>query len=155
MATTAIPKPWEYNAQITRVIDGDTVEVTLSKTVTYDFGFKFRDEMTRSFSLRLRLYGIDTPEISGVKKTSQEYAEGKEAEAFATAWLDEHCEKTVDGNWLVFLQTHDGKHLDTKKGKYHGRWYAEVWTRAAAGEERQSLNQALIDAGHDKYTRDD
>jgi micrococcal nuclease len=148
--TTRIEKPWEYNAQVTRVIDGDTVEVSISKTVTYDFGFNYRDEITRSFKMRLRLHGLDTPEVYGVKKGSPEYVAGKAASKFTADWLTEHCELSVDGFWLVHLKTHDTKHLDQARGKYHGRWVAEVWTR----DKQLSLNQALIDAGHDKHTRD-
>lgn len=147
---TDIKKPWEYDARVIRVIDGDTVELIISKTVAYDFGFNFSEEVTRSFKMRLRLHGIDTPEVYGVKRTSQEYADGKEASAFALAWFNKHCEKNEDGHWFVHIKTHDSRHLDSEKGKYHGRWVAEIWT---VNEPRLQLNRALIDAGHDKYTR--
>ncbi len=42
---------YDYRATITRVIDGDTVDAQI------DLGF------TVSVSVRLRLYGIDTPEL--------------------------------------------------------------------------------------------
>lgn len=145
-------EPWEYNAQVKRVIDGDTAELSISKTVTIDFGFKFKQQVSASFEMRLRFYGIDTPEISGVKKTSEEYARGQEAKQFVIEWLDRHCTKSADGNWLVHLKTHDGKRIDAHKGKYHGRWLAEIWTRAIKGEEPLSLNAALIEAGHDKLS---
>lgn len=45
--------PYYYNAKVLEVYDGDTV------TVDVDFGFSIRMEM------RIRLYGIDTPELRG------------------------------------------------------------------------------------------
>ena len=41
---------YEYNCQVTRVVDGDTIDVIL------DLGFKIL------YKSRVRLFGIDTPE---------------------------------------------------------------------------------------------
>ena len=41
---------YEYSAKIRRVVDGDTVDITL------DLGFDIL------YNNRIRLYGIDTPE---------------------------------------------------------------------------------------------
>ena len=41
---------YEYSCEVKRVVDGDTVDVVL------DLGFDI------SYSTRVRLYGIDTPE---------------------------------------------------------------------------------------------
>jgi hypothetical protein len=145
--------PWEYSAQITRVIDGDTVECHITKSKTIDFGFRFKQQVTGEFDMRLRLIGLDTPEISGVKHDSEEYAAGIEAKEFVITWLDKHCSKSADGHWQVLLKTHDGKRLDAHPGKYHGRWLAEVWTRAIGDEVPLSLNEALKAAGHDKLSQ--
>jgi micrococcal nuclease len=47
---------YSYRADIVRVIDGDTVEADI------DLGFKV------SIRLKLRLYGIDAPEVRGEEK---------------------------------------------------------------------------------------
>lgn len=49
---------YEYNAIVTRVIDGDTVEVVV------DLGFDISHRML------VRLWGIDTPEIRGTTKAA-------------------------------------------------------------------------------------
>lgn len=47
------PLPYEYDATLVRVVDGDTVILKV------DLGFKIEVEQT------CRLYGIDTPELIG------------------------------------------------------------------------------------------
>lgn len=51
-------KPYQYQAKVTRVIDGDTLEVVV------DLGFH------ASFSTTLRLYGINAPEMKGTTKAA-------------------------------------------------------------------------------------
>lgn len=51
---------YQYKAKITSVYDGDTV------TATIDLGFNI------SFEVKLRLYGINTPELKGIS-----HVEGK------------------------------------------------------------------------------
>ena len=53
-----------YQATCIRVIDGDTVDLSI------DIGFNIHMEH------RFRLSGIDTPEIFGVSKESEEYQRG-------------------------------------------------------------------------------
>lgn len=50
--------PYYYNAKVLDVYDGDTI------TVDVDFGFSIRMEM------RIRLWGIDTPEIRGKERSN-------------------------------------------------------------------------------------
>jgi micrococcal nuclease len=67
------PTGFVYNAEVLRVIDGDTFELRI------DLGFKIIHENT------FRLYGVNTPEIRGkerpeglkVKKYVKELIEGK------------------------------------------------------------------------------
>ena len=143
---------YEYSARVTRVIDGDTLVVHVTKSKTLDFGFHFKQEIRASFDMRVRLYGIDTPETRG-KKAKTEGEAGRAATKFVIDWLDRYCEKSVEGDWLVHIRTHDGKKIDAHPGKYHDRWIAEVWTRGVdAIPERRSLIEDLKAAGHDKLT---
>lgn len=59
---------YEYNAQVIRVIDGDTFEVKI------DLGFHI------SIVEKIRLYGVDTPEIRTRSKSEKE--KGLEAKKF-------------------------------------------------------------------------
>jgi micrococcal nuclease len=113
---------WLFPAKLLRVVDGDTLDFEV------DLGF-------RTFArIRVRLKGVDTPEVYGVKKDSAEYAKGQEASEFTKAWFAEHGDEC----WLA---------TEKATGKY-GRWIAEVGTPDA-----QSLNQALIDAGYESESK--
>lgn len=61
--TNTVPR--ENMATITRWIDGDTCEAMVEKRIDLDFGFVFE---TR-FPVRLRLRGLDAPEITGATQT--------------------------------------------------------------------------------------
>ena len=69
-------KPYVYNVILERVVDGDTIDVTL------DLGFEVQLK-----NQRLRLNGIDTPESR--TRNLEEKALGKAA----AARLEELCEK--------------------------------------------------------------
>ena len=81
---------YEYKAKIHRIIDGDTVDVTI------DLGF----EMTTK--QRVRLYGINTPETR--TRDLEEKARGKAAKSRLLELLNDCGRKIV-------LRT-------TKRGKY-------------------------------------
>jgi len=117
---------YEYAARVVRVIDGDTIVADV------DLGFHVTVRET------FRLTGINTPEIHGVKKDSEEYRRGMEAKKFVEKLLE-----LTD--WRVMLITQKDA-----QGKY-GRWLAEVlpiipdegvhpWTAA-------SLNESLVKEG--------
>jgi micrococcal nuclease len=91
MAKKAV-KPYVYDAEITRVIDGDTFDFKI------DLGFSIHVKE------RLRLYGVNTPEIKGVERT-----EGLRVKKYVT---DKILNKTFE--ILVY-----------KKGKY-GRYIADL-----------------------------
>jgi micrococcal nuclease len=110
-----------YDASVIRVVDGDTLDLLI------DLGFRVFTKV------RVRLFGVDTPETFGVKKESEEYKAGKAATAFVETWFTER-EK-------VLVKSHDGKPLG--QGKY-GRWLAVVLPRDGG----MSLNEALLKHGH-------
>lgn len=62
---------YKYACKLHRVVDGDTLDINL------DLGFHVWKRE------RIRLYGIDTPEIFGPNATE----EGKAAKAFVEQWF--------------------------------------------------------------------
>ncbi len=121
-----------YAAEVMRVVDGDTLDVNI------DLGFRIFSKQ------RIRLYGVDTPETYGVKKSSEEYQKGIAAKKAVLDWLHENCDRSASGDWIVVLESHDGQPLG--QGKY-GRWLAVVW---ATDKHQDHLNKWLIDNGHAK-----
>ena len=90
---------YEYACKVKRVVGGDTVDVIL------DLGFDV------SYSCRVRLYGIDTPESR--TRDKDEKARGKMAGAF--------LEEAIEDGEKVVIQTK----LKDSKGKY-GRVLGDV-----------------------------
>jgi len=111
---------YEYRAEMRRVVDGDTVDFLV------DLGF------TVHVHIRARIAGIDTPEVYGVKKGSEEYEKGAAASAFTRLWFVDNC---PDDMCVIRTQ---------KTGKY-GRWIADIFGPDGEG---QSLSQSLVEAGH-------
>lgn len=103
----------EYAARVVRVIDGDTIVVDI------DVGFCFW-----LHGQRIRLRGIDAPEVTGPTKIDGQAAR---------LWLRER----IEGAWVI-LRTHDGG----AESDNFGRWLADVYL---GGE---SINDALVQAGH-------
>jgi micrococcal nuclease len=99
---------YTYKATVSRVVDGDTIYVDV------DLGFYLRQLM------RLRLNGVNTPELRGETR-----AEGLRAKQFV--------EQTLAGCPAVVIQT-------TKMGKY-GRYIADVWYLPGSDDEREILGQ--------------
>jgi len=110
---------YKYTATVTRVVDGDTLDLLI------DCGFGITKK------IRARLYGIDAPETYGVKHSSAEYVKGKAATDFVVKWL-----KNV--NYEVIILTHKDK-----KGKY-GRYLAEI----VSPKTLKLLNEDLVTSGH-------
>lgn len=122
---------WTYNAEVVRVVDGDTLDLRV------DLGF------TVHVKIRARLHGVNTPETYGVKKESDEYARGKAATEYVENWLRGFPgENEAQGYQPVRIRSIDGRALGV--GKY-GRWIAIV-QRPDEGEP--SLNDALVEEGH-------
>lgn len=95
---------YQYSALIRKVIDGDTLEIDI------DLGLS-----TWMHNERIRLYGVNTPEVYGVKKGSPEWIEGNKASEFAKSVLKENDE--------IRIET-----IKDKKEKY-GRYLALVYIR--------------------------
>lgn len=115
---------WTYQAQPKRVVDGDTIEVTV------DMGFQIRRDIT------LRLAGVDTAEIHFVDQDTDEYRRGQTHRDFVVDWLPD------DGDWPLLVETE-------KSGKY-GRYLATV-TRQA---DDAVLNDDLIETFGDSVVYD-
>ena len=105
---------YTYKAECVRVIDGDTCEISV------DLGFNiFVKE-------KIRIMGINTAEIYGVKKGSEEYNKGLKSK--------QRLEELIVDKDLI-IKTHRDK-----KGKY-GRYLAEVYV------EDESVGEILIKEG--------
>lgn len=100
---------YEYKAKIVKVYDGDTV------TAEIDLGFKV------SFTEKIRLYGLNTPEVRGDERSD------------GLISRDRLRERILDK--VVTLKT-----KKDKKGKY-GRYIAEIFL----GDE--NINEWLITEG--------
>lgn len=103
-----------------RVVDGDTIDLLV------DLGFYTQRQ------IRVRLAGVDTAEIYGVKKDSEEYDEGVAHMEFTREWFSEGVAEH-DGDWPFVVRT------EPPTGKY-GRWIATVERKADASV----LNEALV-----------
>mgnify|MGYP003120971216 FL=1 len=90
---------YEYGCKVTRVVDGDTVDVIL------DLGFSILHKC------RVRLYGIDTPESR--TRNKDEKVRGKLAAKF--------LQDAIDNSTKVVLRSK----LKDSKGKY-GRVLGEI-----------------------------
>lgn len=119
--TTPAPTPrpitgpaYEYRAALRRVVDGDTLDLDV------DLGFEIR-ALTR-----VRLLGLNTPEMVGVSKP-----QGLVAAAFVQQWLDNRAGE-------LLIRSYKGK----LREKY-GRWLVEVWSPDGSG----SLNAELLARG--------
>lgn len=132
---------YEYRAEVLRVVDGDTLDLRI------DLGFKI------DVRIRVRLYGIDTPETYGVPKGSPEYVLGKAATQFVLDWIrgwpvTPRGSKDVGGfPSALVIRTTDANSLNFGTGKY-GRWIAEIYRDIAGTRDPISLNDALVAAGH-------
>ena len=104
---------YEYNCEVTRVVDGDTVDVII------DLGFDI------SYSSRVRLYGIDTPESR--TRDKDEKARGLISKDFLKSWLDKG---------QVVIRT-----KKDKKGKF-GRILGEMIV------EDTNINELMIEEHH-------
>ena len=105
------------------VVDGDTVDCEI------DLGMQtFRVE-------RLRLWGINAPEVRGAQKVA-----GKQATAFLLKLMERHA---LDPGYGFIIRTYKDK-----RGKY-GRFLAEIIGRKKpGGSEAINLNKEMVRRGH-------
>jgi len=111
---------YEYQAKYIRVVDGDTVDLDI------DLGLDIHHQ------IRVRLYGINTPELHSSDPEEQKKA--KEAKRYL-----EYS--------LLILPNLKSKDLIVKtvkdKTEKYGRYLAEIFT----DNDPISVNQKLLDAG--------
>jgi len=95
---------YQYSAIIHKVVDGDTLSIDI------DLGLSvwLHDE-------KIRLYGVNTPEVYGVKKGSPEWERGNKASEFVKANLKEKD--------AIIIET-----IKDKKEKY-GRYLGVVYIK--------------------------
>lgn len=109
-----------YRAYLKKVVDGDTFDFQV------DLGFRTYKR------IRVRLRGVDVPEIWGVKKESDEYQKGQSIKNLAEKWMKTSVEE-ADVDYLT-LKTYE------ETGKY-GRWLGDV---CVEGKD-QSLGDRLLE----------
>ena len=132
-----------YRAIVTRVIDGDTVVCDIDQGM-HDW----------KHDQRIRMLGINTPEIRGDQKEA-----GKRATWFLKVLLGMSIETTHLGSDAeeftdtgvpspIMLQTHKDK-----TGKY-GRWLGTLWididhiNKTTAHDCWINVNEWMVDSGH-------
>jgi len=108
---------YEYSAKLKRVVDGDTLDTII------DLGFRM------STGQRIRLKGIDTPEIWRQKKDSQEYKKGMEAKAYVIKRFDQNHNECI-------IKTE-------KEPGVYGRFIGTIFF----GDSSESLNDELLRKG--------
>lgn len=109
---------WLWPARPVRAIDGDTLELLV------DRGFRGTSRE------RVRLLGVDTPEVVGRNR-----AAGLAATAYTADWLG----GDPAADWPLVIETFRPRERDS-----FGRWLATIW-RVSDGH---CLNADLIHAGH-------
>lgn len=110
---------WHYRAYIVRVIDGDTVVALIDK------GF---ENIKRE---KLRLAGVDAPEVRPKRGTEEERTAEKAAAKIAT----DRVRELIEGKQVV-IRTY-------KTGKF-GRWLADIYL---PGEPGRTINELLLTEG--------
>lgn len=115
---------YHYRCELERVVDGDTVELTIH------LGF-----FAKLHRQRIRLKGIDAPEINT--------REGREAANYLGSLL---AYKTLE------IETTTDKRTDDKHDSF-GRWLGTMWAVDPVIGSHLNVNLAMVDTGHAvKYT---
>lgn len=116
-----LPTLYAYRAHVDRIVDGDTIDLTI------DLGFKV------TLSLRFRLYGVNAPEIFSTKTDSPEHVKGAAAKKFV--------EDQLANLSVVYIKTY--KDAQEK----YGRYLCDVAYIDAGGVEHD-LATEMVAAGH-------
>lgn len=123
------------NCKVARVVDGDTVYITLRREYKIDFGFKIFDTVVKETTQDFRLAGINCPEMVGATKAAGQAAK----------------------DHLISLLAHGDITVKSLKADKYGRYLAEISitisqpSKDGFGELEKktfSVNKAMIDAGH-------
>ena len=124
---------YQYKAIIQNVVDGDTL------TINIDLGLSVWVN-----NEKIRLQGVNTPEVYGVKKGSTEWLQGNSASEFVKAVLKEKDE--------IIIET-----VKDRKEKY-GRYLAVVYIKIDQNQltglinirsigDHYCLNDILVEKG--------
>jgi micrococcal nuclease len=118
-----------YDIELVSIYDGDTIRVN----VDLGFGHFWKGEDGKG--LKLRLYGINAPEVKGKEKI-----QGLKAK--------EALEKLLTGSKLILQSHYD------KTGKY-GRYLATIYVTTVyedgSGTELLNVNKWLVENGFAEY----
>lgn len=117
---------YRWKCELDHVVDGDT----LTAWVLLDFDVKLK--------VRLRLEGIDTPEIHTGDHLTKEYQKGLEAKAF----VEEQFKRTGPEFWIE-----SGKERPGKYGRYivnvllkDGHWLDALLLKAGLAKQREGYD---------------
>jgi endonuclease YncB( thermonuclease family) len=130
LVALAASSPDEATGRVSKVVDGDTFDVTIQ-----DHDSRISEDL-----IRIRLADIDSPETSGVKAC----AAGKKASAYAKAWilgrtvsldLDDKTGKDVYGRWVAICYL-DGKNFNKQLGHVRTLRITSLILRAGKRHER-------------------
>lgn len=127
--------PYEYNATVTEVVDGDTIVIDL------DLGFDIK-----FVNQKVRLLGIDTPESRTSDKVEKVF--GVASKDFAKKFVAA-CKNHV------IIRTHISEGTDDNGREKFGRLLAEVInpdTKEVLNEQLISKNYAVKYMGENKLT---
>jgi len=116
---------YTYEAQCISIIDGDTLLIK----ILLGFGITFTE--------KVRLYGINTPETYGVSKESNEYAKGMLAKS--------RLESLLFNEYPNFPKPLYIKTVKDKKDKY-GRYLATIIS-INSDKTENNINEMLVKEG--------
>ena len=118
--------PPSFRAQCLRVVDGDTVDLFV------DLGFYQYKRM------RIRLAGIDTPELNSKDPDQRELAQK------AKQWMVDKLRPVMIAD-TVILTEWPLRVVTYKDPDSFGRWLGDLYVKSGTGEE--SINATLLDLG--------
>jgi micrococcal nuclease len=107
LISLAAGAPDEAMGRVSKVVDGDTFDVTLDS----------HDSRITEDLIRIRLADIDTPEVRGPKACEA----GKKASAYTKTWLlntfvsldlDDKTGKDSYGRWVAVCYLQDGRNFN-------------------------------------------
>lgn len=113
---------YRYQAQLKRVVDGDTLDLVV------DLGFGVHS------SQRFRLVDIDTAETYGVTHSSEEYARGTAHQRYVRGWLSDATREHED-EWPFVIDSQKDS-----TGAY-GRFLVQLWRKS----DGRSLSRSLLE----------
>jgi len=125
--------PFTYTATLVKITDGDTCQLTLTKTWELDFGFDFKTKHTDSLTVKLRFYGFNCPEVHDHDPALA--ARGKAAQAALADLLSRGT-----------LRVESVKLGKETKDRY-GRYLARVFVKPVLEDEFE-IGPRMIELGH-------